>query len=151
MTYYIIYNKQPPQGNGKVWVSRKKVPQSLTSGFGFSEGGFKTKEDVIRRLNFMDVSSDRRPAGYGGQVINHVYKKDLKNLSDDDLAELYKIQVDEKKMRAIRQEFNRRSGEHREELKKQFSRRPGMTHLMKYNVNYKRKRKTKGSSQASWG
>lgn len=62
--YYIYY---PKLREGKYGDELKvtKHPESwMDYTFAFSEGPLKTKDDVIKRLNEMDVPVDMRPKGF---------------------------------------------------------------------------------------
>lgn len=59
MSYYVVYPKNHSQ---KVKIVTKK-PQK-TTGYGHADGPIKNKCEVIRWLNWKDVSSERRPEGF---------------------------------------------------------------------------------------
>ncbi|GAH46161.1 unnamed protein product [marine sediment metagenome] len=62
MPYYILY---PKAKNKSVSIRTRRPSVSRESTrYGFAEGPFSTKSAVIRRLNQMNVSSERRPKGW---------------------------------------------------------------------------------------
>lgn len=61
--YYILY---PDNENNMISIrTRKPSPkEAKRHSYGFAEGGFKTKKDVINRLNWMNIPESRRPLGF---------------------------------------------------------------------------------------
>lgn len=58
--YYILY---PRNQSESIKVATKKPDPDYwkSRGYGFAEGPYKTIEKVIHRLNWMNISNNRRP------------------------------------------------------------------------------------------
>ena len=61
MGYYIKYPKNQKE---KVAIVTKRPDPRRQKKYGFVEGSFKSKKQVIRRLNWMNIPKERRPTGY---------------------------------------------------------------------------------------
>jgi len=62
MSYYILY---PKNQNDKVSIRTKRPdPRISKKKYGFAEGSFQTKKEVIKRLNWMDIDMSRRPSTF---------------------------------------------------------------------------------------
>ena len=62
MSYYILY---PKNQNDKVSIRTKRPdPRNAKKKYGFAEGPFQTKKEVIKRLNWMDIDMSRRPSTF---------------------------------------------------------------------------------------
>jgi len=59
MVYYILY---PKNNKDKIKIVTKRPnPKIERKRYGFAEGSFKTIKDVKIRLNWMNISNERRP------------------------------------------------------------------------------------------
>jgi len=62
MNYYILY---PKNHNDNVSIRTKRPdPQTAKKKYGFAEGPFQNKKEVIKRLNWMDIDFSRRPSTF---------------------------------------------------------------------------------------
>ena len=62
MSYYILY---PKNQNDKVSIRTKRPdPRTAKKKYGFAEGPFQTKKEVIRRLNWMNIDFSRRSSTF---------------------------------------------------------------------------------------
>ena len=61
MKYYIKYPKNQKE---KVAIVSKRPDPRRQKKYGFAEGSFNSKKEVITRLNQMNIPVDRRPAGW---------------------------------------------------------------------------------------
>ena len=70
--YYIYY---PKRKTDEVLITKK--PENWHDYiYAFGEGPYKTKDDVIRRLNWMNISVDKRPKGWKDiQACSRGYRK----------------------------------------------------------------------------